>query len=79
MLALPTVQLCFLERNLLLLGSQESEPSCPLNWGHLIHPLKDRTPYFLKTWEIGAGYQLRIASRWESQGIEGPSVLVARL
>lgn len=44
-----------------------------MNWGYLIYPLKDRTPYFLKTWEIGARYQLRIASRWESQGIEGPS------
>lgn len=34
-LALPTVQLRFLERNFLLLAaSQESESSFPLTWGH---------------------------------------------
>lgn len=70
-LTLPTVQLCLLERKLLLLWSPESKPSCLLIWGYANISPKVHKPCFLKIQKAGAGCQLRISSRWESQGSEG--------
>lgn len=57
----------------LTLGSQESGPSCPLNWGRTNKSPKAHNPFFLKILMAKAGSQLRISSRWESQENEGPS------
>lgn len=62
-LTLTTVQLCFLEKTLLLSGFQESESSCLLNWGHTNTSPKAYKPLLSKDLESRGWCQFRISSR----------------